>query len=267
MMATTESVKISGAKSWLAAGNIGSERKIEFTVIGNAVNLAQRVESIAGRGQVFLRQGTFEEARERAFVFRMPDCPVKNVAKPIQVYSLRGIVPPALQGNPSAGEVSGQTSRRESAVEEMLFSLPCVLSVENVPPVSALVTHMAFERDRKQSRIQCAVERPLAQGTAVKLLWNLPEKPSLLALDCTVEHSWTPSASSPTPAPAAPAEPAALGAPPKIAPEHGTSLIDVSAVEGTLTLLVTKVPDELLAFRAGSCLESDLKSMDQIIRA
>ena len=27
MMATTDSVKISGAKSWLAAGNIGSEKR------------------------------------------------------------------------------------------------------------------------------------------------------------------------------------------------------------------------------------------------
>ena len=73
-------------------------RKIEFTVIGNAVNLAQRLEATAGRGQVFVGQGTFDEISGRALAFRMPEASVKNVDAPISIYSIRGLVPPSTTG-------------------------------------------------------------------------------------------------------------------------------------------------------------------------
>ncbi|MCW8133863.1 MAG: FHA domain-containing protein, partial [Planctomycetota bacterium] len=98
------------------AGNIGSERKIEFTVIGNSVNLAQRLEATAGRGQVFVGQGTYESVAERALVFHMPDASVKNVEEPIAIYSIRGIVPPS--SGPS--DQVGMTARVEPSAEQMI---------------------------------------------------------------------------------------------------------------------------------------------------
>ena len=46
------------------AGNIGSERRTDYTVIGSEVNLAQRFESNAGPGQILITGKTYESVKE-----------------------------------------------------------------------------------------------------------------------------------------------------------------------------------------------------------
>src|SRR2546427_12893325 len=46
------------------AGNIGSERRTDYTVIGNEVNVAQRFESNAGPGQMLITGSTYERVKE-----------------------------------------------------------------------------------------------------------------------------------------------------------------------------------------------------------
>ncbi|MCZ7647079.1 MAG: FHA domain-containing protein [Planctomycetota bacterium] len=231
------------------AGNIGSDKKIEFTVIGNAVNLAQRVESIAGRGQVFLGEGTYADIKDRAVVVRMPDCPVKNVAKPIQVYSLRGIVPPS---NVSAGAPASPyniTSRVEPGAQTVMYSLPCRLVVDGQPPVAGLVVRMVFSRPERRARMQVQVERPLPQGARCRLEWQLLEKPSLSPLGCEIDRAWDPNA------------------PQREVAEGGTSLIEVQSEEGSLLLSAENVADDVMAFRVGAEIPTDLRSHEDIVRA
>jgi adenylate cyclase len=46
------------------AGNLGSERRADYTVIGNEVNVAQRFESNAGPGQILITGSTYGRVKE-----------------------------------------------------------------------------------------------------------------------------------------------------------------------------------------------------------
>jgi adenylate cyclase len=77
----------------LVAGNIGSEQKVEYTVIGDSVNVASRIESKAGRGQVFIGESTFRGCARDVAAIRLPAVEVKNKSGPVQIYCVRAVRP------------------------------------------------------------------------------------------------------------------------------------------------------------------------------
>jgi class 3 adenylate cyclase len=46
------------------AGNIGSERRTDYTLIGDEVNVAQRFESSAGPGQILITGSTYDRVKD-----------------------------------------------------------------------------------------------------------------------------------------------------------------------------------------------------------
>jgi len=75
-----------------AGGNIGGIDRMEYTVIGDNVNLAQRIESLASRWQVFVAAQTYDPASHLCTAVRLPPALVKGKSLPISVFSVRGIL-------------------------------------------------------------------------------------------------------------------------------------------------------------------------------
>jgi class 3 adenylate cyclase len=72
-------------------GNIGSEQRAKYAVVGSAVNVASRVESATVGGQVFLTAATLAELGDLARAGAPIALTVKGLAEPLTLYSLEGL--------------------------------------------------------------------------------------------------------------------------------------------------------------------------------
>ena len=76
-------------------GNIGSQEIRNFTAIGDTINLAARLQTFAGPGQVVIGQPTFEQIRDIAIVQALGAPQLKGKTDPVLVYELLGLRPAA----------------------------------------------------------------------------------------------------------------------------------------------------------------------------
>jgi len=72
-------------------GNIGSEQRAKYAVVGSAVNVAARVEGATVGGQIFVTVSTYEAIATIAEVAPPLSIDVKGLSEPLVVHELRGI--------------------------------------------------------------------------------------------------------------------------------------------------------------------------------
>lgn len=70
------------------AGNVGTEKRSDYTVIGQEVNLAQRLSSEAGGGQIFISSKTYHALNETAQISPAGEFQVKGISAPVVGYEV-----------------------------------------------------------------------------------------------------------------------------------------------------------------------------------
>jgi adenylate cyclase len=73
------------------SGVLGSLRKKEFTSIGMAVNVAARLENLAGKGEILISESTFEKLSSQKLpdgieTLALPPATIKGLEEPMIIY-------------------------------------------------------------------------------------------------------------------------------------------------------------------------------------
>ncbi|GAB6081294.1 hypothetical protein JCM30471_02080 [Desulfuromonas carbonis] len=75
------------------AGNIGSATRMEYTVIGDSVNIAARLQGLARPGEILVSEGTYRTIREQLVAEALPPIELKGKRIPVGVYRVESLRP------------------------------------------------------------------------------------------------------------------------------------------------------------------------------
>jgi sigma-B regulation protein RsbU (phosphoserine phosphatase) len=144
-------------------GNIGSEQRAKYAVVGSAVNVAARVEGATVGGQIFLSAAAYERIRDLAEVAPPVPVELKGLSEPLLLYELQGI--------------TGRFARRLPAADadddpvDVVLPLVCwMIDGKTVRPDGIGGAVRGLGRRHLDARL----DRPLAPLTNVRLRLSYP---------------------------------------------------------------------------------------------
>jgi len=74
----------------MVCGNIGSAslRRLDYTVIGDVVNTAERLHQAAENGQIIIAESSFERIKQSFHCNKLQEVQLKHKARPVQIYEV-----------------------------------------------------------------------------------------------------------------------------------------------------------------------------------
>jgi len=86
----TPKVSIGINSGEMISGNIGSAnlKRLDYTVIGDVVNVAQRLQTIAKEGQIIINESSYEKVKESFNCSKVGEVNLKNKSHPVMIYEV-----------------------------------------------------------------------------------------------------------------------------------------------------------------------------------
>ena len=86
----TPKVSIGINSGEMISGNIGSAtlKRLDYTVIGDVVNVAQRLQTIAKEGQIVINESSYEKVKESFNCKKVGEVNLKNKSHPLTIYEV-----------------------------------------------------------------------------------------------------------------------------------------------------------------------------------
>lgn len=72
-------------------GLIGTEKKLEYTAIGDSVNTAKRIQENSQKNQILISEEAYKRVKQYIYVDKLDALSVKGKSRPIKVYEVLGL--------------------------------------------------------------------------------------------------------------------------------------------------------------------------------